>query len=169
MSRYRPQSDRKDSVKGLVGAENDLTLSRLIQIIYLADWKASIDRSRQITDIKWQMVNGEPKMDDSSLDQMIDFVEANSKGETLGSLFQNFYEGKFGKTKLIQAEKSILDFVIEKALVKSSEEFTQLVHSTFPSLTLDETDKVDLPDLAKTYVEEVRPELARESGLRLKA
>lgn len=155
MSRYRPP--------------DDLTLSRLIQIIYLADWRASIDRSRQITDIEWQMVNGEPKMDDSSLDQMIKFVEANSKGETLGSLVQNFYEEKFGKTKLTEVEKNILNIVIKKALDKSGEEFTQLVHSTFPSLTLDENDRVDLPDLAKIYVEEIRPELAQASGLPLTA
>jgi hypothetical protein len=146
--------------------KGDLTLARLIHIIYLADWKASIDRSRQITDVKWQMVNGEPKMDDSSLEEMIKFLEVNSKGETLGSLFQSFYEGKLKKTKLLQAEKSILEDIIGKANSKSDEEFTQLVHSTFPSLTRDESDKVDLPDLAKTYVREFRPKLAQESGLR---
>jgi hypothetical protein len=146
-------------------SKNDLTLGRLIQIIYLADWKASIDRSRQITDVKWKMINGEPKMDDSSLGEVIDFLEISSKGETLGSLFQSFYERKLKKTKLSQSEKAILDFVIEKANFKSSDEFVQLIHSTFPSLTLDKSDKLNLPDLAKIYKEEFRPMLAPESSL----
>jgi hypothetical protein len=144
--------------------KDDLTLSQLIKLIYLADWKASLDRGRTITDIKWQIVNGEPKMDKASLKQTIEFFEATLKGEKVVSFFQSFYEG-IKKTKLTQYEKSILDFVIEKARTKSSEKFSQLVHSTFPSLTLDESDEVDLPKLATIYTKELKPGLRKENGL----
>jgi metal-responsive CopG/Arc/MetJ family transcriptional regulator len=146
--------------------KNDLTLSRIVQVIYLADWKASIDRSRPVTEIKWQMANGEPKMDNSSLEEVINLLDANSKSETLGRLLQNFYDERFNKkVRLSQSEKFFLDFAIDKAKSKSSDEFIQLIHSTFPSLTLSKSDTVDLPDLAKTYREQIRPTLEPESSL----
>jgi hypothetical protein len=149
---------KKDTLK------DALPLSQLIKLIYLADWKASLDRGRTITDIEWQIVNGEPKMDEASLTQTIEFFETTLKGEKIVNFFQSFYEG-IKKTKLTQYEKSILDFVIDKARSKSSEEFSQLVHSTFPSLTLDESDKVDLPRLAAIYTKELKPGLLKENGL----
>ena len=139
---------------------DNLDLERLIKIVFLADWKASISSlGKAITDVKWEIISSEPQMDKDSLKKIIDFVGKKDLKISMGNI----------EVKLLNAikpgQKKIIDFVIDSVKDKSDSELTQLVNSTFPALTQDETDDVDLPELAKHYNYELKPKLRPESSI----
>jgi hypothetical protein len=148
----------KDALKYISGKKEDLPLPRLIQLLYLADWKSLIDSEKQITDVQWQIKNSEPIMDEDSILRVANFFKEEIKSNPLTVLIGKFTDPK---VKLNVHERDILDSVIDIAIKLGDEEFSQLVHSTFPSLNVGENDDVNLPELAKTYNDSFRPSLQR--------
>lgn len=120
-----------------------LTLERIVKVIYLADWKASLMLNKQITDSKWKIVLSEPCLKDNSIDSIIDLIEIKKL------VFENLAADLMGAIK--PKQKKLIDFVIRTTCKKTDKELTLLVNSTFPAVTQDSTDDVDLPFLANRY------------------
>lgn len=134
-----------------------LDLDRLTKLVFLADWKASISLGKAITDVQWEIVNSEPQMDRSSLRKVVDFIGTRDKKISIGNIEITFL-------KVIKPnQRGIIDFVIEATKDKTDAELAQLVNSTFPALTQDETDAINLPKLAKHYSNDLRPKLRQEN------
>jgi len=107
----------------------ELTQPRLTQLIYLADWRSSIKRQQQITDIDWVFDNFGPYAEVSEL--------CRSENVT---------------PKLSPEERDILDFVIESTRDKYWIDFTRLVYSTYPIVTQARHEKLNLVKLAGDYL-----------------
>ena len=130
--------------------EKALTPKRVIMLVYLADWKSAIYYNKQISDVSWEMVDFEPKLDIKSFPEVTKFAERKSS-KVLTPL-RTFFFGD----GLKRAERGVIDEVIKVTRDKSVDELDQLVHSTFPAITKDEKEIVDLPELAGKY-KEIRP------------
>lgn len=130
--------------------------NQLIRILYLADWKSSIKRKHPITDINWKIINSEPQLDKESIERIINLIERNGRTLRVGvsaTYRKIFIEG------LSSDDEKILDFVIGLSDSESEEALAQLVYSTYPSMTKDSGDQIDLPALARKY-EKLQPILS---------
>jgi hypothetical protein len=137
-------------------------LGQVVRIIYLADWKFSIDHEKTITKIEWKFVSGEPKMDETSLNEVLKFFDDTDR---ITGFFKNLYT-EIAKSKLDAKERRTVKFAMDTVRTKSPDELSKLIYSTFPSLSLVDSDKVDLPSLAKFYVEKVRdPQGHKREGI----
>jgi len=134
----------------------ELSASRLTKMIYLMDWKSSIDNGAQITNAKWHFDHYGPYVDD--------FVRLarEDKGISIESA-SNFYGGKKqlfklsdtfdGKVEITPEQKKIADFVIDATKQKNYEDFIQLVYSTYPVISSDRYTDLDLVIMANKYKE----------------
>lgn len=136
--------------------KSDLSASRLTKMIYLMDWKSSIDYGRQITDAKWHFNHYGPYVDD--------FVRlAKDDKDIFLENTVTYYGGKkqlFRLSKghevniaLTDEQKKIADFVIGATKQKNYEDFIQLIYSTFPIIANDRYSDLNLVELAQRYKE----------------
>ena len=131
----------------LISKEVKLSPKLIIQVLYLCDWKASLTLNKQVTNIKWRIIDSEPIIDDKSIHNIVDFI--SKRKIMLRFLFSWF---------ISKEEKRVVKFVIETVTEKNENELAQLVYSTYPSITQDEADEViDMPKLADRYNKEIRP------------
>jgi len=136
--------------------KSELSASRLTKMIYLMDWKSSIDLGRQITNAQWHFDHYGPYVDDfvklAKEDKDI-FVENTSNyyggKKQLFKLSEKF-QGNFDLTK---EQKDIADFVIDATKQKNYEDFIQLVYSTYPVISSDRYSDLDLVGSAAKYKE----------------
>lgn len=136
--------------------KSELSASRLTKMIYLMDWKSSIDFGRQITNAQWHFDHYGPYVDDfvrlAKEDKDI-FVENTSNyyggKKQLFKLSEKF-EGNFDLTK---EQKDIANFVIDATKQKNYEDFIQLVYSTYPVISNDRYSDLDLVGSAAKYKE----------------
>lgn len=134
----------------------ELSASRLTKMIYLMDWKSSIDYGRQITNAQWHFDHYGPYVDDfvrMAKENKDISVENTSnyygRKKQLFKLSEKF-EGNFELTK---EQKEIADFVINVTKQKNYEDFIQLVYSTYPVISNDRYSDLDLVDSAEKYKE----------------
>lgn len=134
--------------------KSELSASRLTKMIYLMDWKSSIDFGRQITNAQWHFDHYGPYVDD--------FVKlAREDKDIFVENTSNYYGGKkqlfklSNKTSeffdLTKEQKDIADFVINATKQKNYEDFIQLVYSTYPVISNDRYSDLDLVDSAAKY------------------
>lgn len=123
----------------------ELTPTRIVRLAYLADWKSVLEVGEPITDVQWSIVNFEPKVDDTSLQHVTKFTKRK-----LRNIFTPIALKIFG-WHLSNKQKSIIDSVIQSTTKKDSQQIKQLVYSTYPAITQDESDVADLQELAQKY------------------
>lgn len=133
-----------------------LSNSRLTKLVYLADWRSSIKREKQLTDTKWRFNHygpyAEAVLNLAMDDPCFEVIEG-----------KNMFGGPKNTIRLVAAspqislsedEKEILDHVIEHTSPYEYNEFIRLVYSTYPVRASDRYDYLNLPKLAKEYKEE---------------
>ncbi len=134
----------------------ELSASRLTKMIYLMDWKNSIDNGHQVTNAKWHFNHYGPYVDD--------FVKlANEDKDIAVQNTSNFYGGRKqlfmlsdsfgGKVDITPEQKEIADFVINATKQKNYEDFIQLVYSTYPIISNNRYSDLDLVGMANKYKE----------------
>lgn len=134
----------------------ELSVSLLTKMIYLMDWKSSIDYGRQITDAQWHSDHCGPYVDDFLRIVKEDkYISVEKTSNYYGEKRQLFklseeFEGDFDLTK---EQKEIADFVINAAKQKKYEDFIRLVYSTYPVISSDRYGDLDLVDSAEKYKE----------------
>ena len=148
-------ADLKDILYYLVSKyphESHLSKARLTKMVYLADWRHSIKKGGQITDIEWVYNDHGPFV--------WDVINAAKENEDLFEIKNT--TNYFGKRKtkveennqvyipnLEDGEKEAIDHVIEETGKMNWDEFMKLVYSTYPIVSKDQNSKLDLSDLAK--------------------
>ena len=134
--------------------KSELSAFRITKIIYLMDWKSSIDFGRQITDAQWHFNHYGPYVDD--------FVQQAKKDKDI--VCENtstFFGGKkqlfklassfSGVIEITDEQKKIADFVIDATKEKNYEDFIQLVYSTYPVMSSSRYSDLNLVGLAQEY------------------
>lgn len=109
--------------------------SRMLKLVFLADWRAALKLGRQVTETTWVVGRRGPHSDD-----ILNVIRS-----TLPESCINI---------LIEEEKALLDFVVKSTSKKSWSELTKLVYSTYPLITKNRFEKLDLVSLAKNYMSE---------------
>lgn len=134
----------------------ELSASRLTKMLYLADWKSSIEESKQLTPAKWHFNHYGPYVDD--------FIKIAKDDDDINIFStQTMYGGHKqqvelrddfdGKVVVQEFEKKILDFVIESTKSKNYEDFIKLVYSTYPVVSSSRYNDLDLVKMAQEYRE----------------
>lgn len=133
--------------------KNELSKGRLNKLVYLADWKSSIDNGVQITKIKWKFNHYGPYVNE--IQEKIDIdTRINIKIE------QNYYgndkhlivlddDSNFNEPT--ENEKNTLDFIINITQRLNWDEFINAVYSTYPIKTSERGTYIDLVNLSKEY------------------
>lgn len=135
---------------------NELSKARLVKLIYLIDWKNSIDKSQQLTNIKWYFNHYGPYVDD-----VMDLIkERNDIFST--KTYSNYYGGVSNSIELINksylvslsdSEKDIIDFIVKNTYEYDWNKFISLVYSTYPTKNNAKYSTLDLPNEAAKFRE----------------
>lgn len=123
-------------------------------MVYLADWKHSIEHGGQIAGIEWYFNNHGPFV--------WDVVEAARDTPSLFDVEQtdNFYgeQKTLIKAKdvgytpdLSGSEQDVANHVIDATSDLVWDRFINLVYSTYPVVSTDQYNSLDLPRLAAEY------------------
>lgn len=134
--------------------KNELSKARLTKMVYLSDWKFSVDNNKQITHLNWFFDNYGPFVWDviDTINESPDLFDVEDIKNYYGAdksliiLKNQNYQPKIDDT-----EKKVLDFVIESTRKLCWNDFISLVYSTYPILTSKRYTPLDLPALAKEY------------------
>ncbi|PBI87609.1 hypothetical protein BKP42_61730 [Rhodococcus erythropolis] len=134
--------------------KSELSKARLTKMVYLADWRSSIDHGVQITDLRWVFNHYGPYVV-----EVISEAERNPRLETADT--QNFFGssktivrrkvGTAPQTTLTDDERAVLNTVIRATEKLNYQDFIQLVYSTYPVVTQKRYQELDLPALAEIY------------------
>lgn len=132
--------------------KEELSKARLTKLVYLSDWKMSITHGCQISPTKWYFHHFGPYVYD--IEQLarsdVDF-EIKQTSNAFGSLKEVIKINKPVQAALTPAERSAIDFAIEKTRSLGWDEFIKLIYSTYPIVTESRYDFLDLPALAQEY------------------
>lgn len=132
----------------------ELSKPRLVKLIYLIDWKYTIDNGTQYTDIKWIYNNYGPYVND-----IIELMKHKKNVffvETYPNPYGGGYTDKFSlldKT-YIELEKNvkiICDNFIDFTYKLNWSDFINLVYSSYPIKTHLKYSQLDLEKLAKEF------------------
>lgn len=122
--------------------KKEISLHKLVFIIYLCDWKNSIEYGKQITEIKWKHFQG-------------DFADTIAKSFKIGEVSNNKFSFENTDENIFTNEElTSIKMISDLSLKLSTEEFVKLVFSTFPMMIKEKDSVLDLPDLASQYKEE---------------
>ena len=135
-----------------------LSESRLKYLVYLADWKSTIERGQQITQLQWAYGRWglhvpEPVLQARELVGLNPLYGQNPFGRLLDKI--PFVIPKKYPT-LTEEDRHILDFVVGGAGRDNILELGTLVRSTWPIYSQDPPAELDLVSLALEY-ELVKP------------
>lgn len=131
-----------------------LTKTRATKLVYLSDWKHCIVHDSQITNIEWSFDNFGPFAWDVTKS-----VEQNPAIFTIQQEYTFFGNPKsvWGlkeidyRPKLSEQEIETVGFVLRATKKLNMEEFLKVIYSTFPIVSSERGDKLDLVECAKKY------------------
>jgi len=141
----------------------DLSDARLTKMIYLADWKYALKYGEKLTGIEWVFNHYGPYVPDvlncaKSCHSELSLEYGANAYNTPKTVIKA--KDNIQKPNLDSKVTDVLDFVIEKAVKRSWNQFIQLVYSTYPIYMQPRYSKLDLVELAKEYKEKFPPEVA---------
>ncbi len=140
---------------------SELSNARLTKMVYLADWKHSIEHGRQITDIHWLFDHYGPFVRDvvnaarrhPALFSMHETVTGWGNPKTVIGLADPHYR----PASITPDEQDSLDHVLRTTPDLGFDAFIRLVYSTYPILKSERYSRLDLPALAAEYQREMHP------------
>ena len=132
----------------------ELSKPRLVKLVYLIDWKYTIDYGKQYTDIKWFYHHYGPYVEDviNVMKQNPDIFQVES--------YANPYGGESNKFKLINRGykvnldseiKRIADLLMNYTYKLSWNDFIGLVYSTYPIKMNSQYSYLNLEELADEF------------------
>lgn len=136
----------------------ELSKPRLVKLIYLIDWKYSIEYGRQYTNIRWIFNHYGPYVNDviNTMKNNPETYDVVSRENPYGGITDKF---KIKKRKDLSITidgnaKKITDFLIEKTFHLGWSNFISIVYSTYPVRTNLKYSTLDLQSLAIEYKKE---------------
>jgi len=132
--------------------KNELSNAKLTKLVYLADWYNTLHNEKPISNIKWYFDNYGPFV--------WDIYEEVKKDSTFNIKHTTNFFGK--EKKLISLSKDIeyqlknseiksIDRIIEITKELNWEKFINLVYSTYPILTTEKYNYLNLKNRADEY------------------
>ena len=135
---------------------NQLSISRVMKLLYLIEWRFAITKLEKLTDIEWLQTEYGPFykslrsiFNESSNFEVIIKIDDNNKEQ----LVINFLNKK-ENFNLRNDTKEVIDFVISHCQNYSWTELNTLVNSTFGVLNTPQGQLINLVILAKQYIKE---------------
>ncbi|WP_187477896.1 Panacea domain-containing protein [Amniculibacterium sp. G2-70] len=132
---------------------SELSKPRLVKLIYLIDWRYTIENGHQYTNIKWVYNHYGPYVND-----VINLMKSKHEVFNVRS-FQNSLGGISDKFELINRDEIILennikriaDQFIDYTFKLNWSDFINLVYSSFPIKSNIKYNYLDLVELAKEF------------------
>lgn len=132
---------------------NELSKARLVKMLYLADWKNSIEHQNQLTNTNWIFNQYGPYVNDiietikyDNRFEIIDKTNSYGSPKQLIKVIDNY-----NIINLNEENKKILDFVINATSVLNYSDFIDLVYSTYPIKVSSKMSELNLVQLASDY------------------
>lgn len=132
---------------------NQLSISRVMKLLYLIEWRYAITNFKKLTDIEWLNTEYGPFykslrniFNESSNFSVTLKLDENGREQTI-ILFLNKKDTINLKSETIE----VIDFVIEHCQDYSWTELNNLVNSTYGVLNTPQGQIVDIIKLAKEY------------------
>ncbi|MBL1219478.1 SocA family protein [Chryseobacterium sp. L7] len=131
----------------------ELSKPRLVKLIYLIDWRYTIENGEQYTNIKWIYNHYGPYVND-----IIDLMRKNPMIFQVES-YKNSYEGITDKFSLVDKSKVLIDEKVKKIADRFIDftyslkwtDFINLVYSSYPIKNNLKYSSLDLVKLAKDF------------------
>ena len=133
--------------------KDDLSNARLTKLVYLSDWYHAIHNKKQISTINWYFDNYGPFVWDI-------YKQAQDSETFKVHLTKNIY-GKEKKlitlkedisSNIPDVEKISIDKIIDSTQSLNWDEFIKLVYSTYPILTTEKYNFLNLIEKAEEHV-----------------
>lgn len=146
--------------------KQELSNARVTKMVYLADWRNSIVHNRQISDIDWYFDNYGPFVWDI-------YNEAKESCDIFNIINDTNIYG--GSRKLISLNKiidydfisndemNVLDRIIESTKALNWHQFLQMVYSTYPVISSERYQKLNLAEKAEEFINKKREEILKSS------
>jgi hypothetical protein len=135
---------------------HELSVSRLMKLLYLAEWKTAIRDHRRLTQLRWRFDGMGPHADDVvTLLVEHDLFRIRRRPAAGGLL--DVVELRPDSVSLPPAgnDRIILDFVVDSVRDLEWQDLLRLVYSTYPILSSERYSELDLVALAKEYEQEL--------------
>ncbi len=135
----------------------ELSKPRLVKLIYLVDWKYTIDNGKQYTDIKWFFHHYGPYVDD-----VISVMKRNTDLFDIKSNYNEYSGGVSDRFKLKNKDidininddvRKIADLMINHTNKMGWNQFISFIYSTYPIKTNSKYSNLDLVKLSKKFIE----------------
>jgi hypothetical protein len=131
----------------------ELSKPRLVKLIFLIDWKYTIENGKQFTNINWYFNHYGPYVND-----IIDLMRAQTDVFQVKS-YRNQYEGITDKFHLIDKSpitlttevKNITDLLIDYTYKLTWSNFISLVYSSYPIKTSLKYTNLDLVKMSDEF------------------
>jgi len=133
---------------------NEMSNARLTKMVYLADWKNSLEYGDQITNIKWYFDNYGPFVNDvqNAARANPDIFVIDLGSNMYGQPKKTFKLRKNNiSIELSEKEKQSALSVIEETKNLFWKDFIKLVYSTHPVASSDRYSFLDIPAKAEEY------------------
>lgn len=136
----------------------ELSKPRLVKLIYLIDWKYTIENGKQYTSIRWYFNHYGPYVTD-----VIDLMRAQPNVFQINS-YNNQYEGITDKFLLVDKSsitlssdvKNITDQFIDYTYRLTWSNFISLVYSSYPIKTSLKYTNLDLVKMSIDFKNKIR-------------
>lgn len=134
---------------------NQLSISRVMKLLYLIEWRYAITKFEKLTDLEWMQTEYGPyyKSLRSIFNESSNFAVSikldDNKKEQIVIIFLNKKEN----LNLKGETKEVVDFVIDHCKNYSWTELNNLVKSTYGVLHTQQGQIIDVVNLAKKYRE----------------
>lgn len=134
-----------------------LNKARITKLVYLIDWKSSLDRWIQATDIEWYFDHYWPFVkdidnilqSDSNLFEINQFVNGYNPASSSPI---TTYKAKLNTIPNLDPNlKSTIDFVLDKTDWLEFQDFVDFIYSTYPIVVSEKYSYLNLINLAKEY------------------
>jgi Protein of unknown function (DUF4065) len=138
--------------------EQELTKTRVTKLVYLCDWKYSLEYGQQMTNIDWVFDNYGPfvwdvmKVIENNTEIFQTRETTNSSGSNKTIVSLNTQTGS-ELANLTGEERKVLQFVINSTKDMGWSSFIKLVYSTYPVVASMRHEKLNLVDFAREYKE----------------
>jgi hypothetical protein len=131
---------------GILPHEHPTNLLRALFLVYLVDWKASLERGKQVTNVQWRKASWGPFSQDvlSALAHLRSDVARGEPNEELAA-----------------EERNIIDDLRQRWTDRDINELNRLVMSTYPMVVEGAEEPLNLPSLAAVYRRDFKNERAR--------
>lgn len=132
---------------------DELSKARLVKMLYLADWKNSIENQTQLTNTEWIFNQYGPYVNDIietiKYDNRFEIINQTNSYGTPKQLIK--VTSNYEIVNLNEQNKQILDFVIKATSVLNYSDFIDLVYSTYPIKVSSKMSQLNLVQLANDY------------------